>query len=321
MKPIGINIGNNQNKKKLKKEIDLINKYSIDPSKQSNNSISKLSTQINSKLLNLTTKINKSLFNKSSKNKNKEKNSSYAGPGSGSININIPNKENKQNPTVLKSNYISGALFQDILYNKNKKNIHENLNKNENENENLYRNENLKKYFDENLNQNQNENQKIFSKKKDFSNYFEKDKEKEWRESEIKEKENYLKISKKYYYNNNNNKNLSNIKQNYEKYNKLNFNINNFEKNLYNKKEIKRKKAYSNNKTINKYIKAFNNVYENDNHNDNDLFKDLNDSFNRKIFKNLRATTKRNQSYNNLDFKSFDKQNDNIYYIGIFLYK
>ena len=56
----------------------------------------------------------------------------------------------------------------------------------------------------------------------------------------------------------------------------------------------KKKKAFSNNKTITNYINDF----------DNDT---LNDSLNIKM-KNMRTTSKRSESYNNLNYKSFDKK-------------
>ena len=83
-----------------------MNKYSVEPTRKNENSTIKLSSQKSSNIINLTN-INKSLFNKSSKNKT-EKNSTFVGT------INIPNRENKQNPTVLKSSYIAGALYQDM---------------------------------------------------------------------------------------------------------------------------------------------------------------------------------------------------------------
>lgn len=100
MKPISIinrqfssnNITNNNNQKQ-KREKNSLNKYTIDPMNKTENN--KYSNVVNVPTMN----NNKSLFNKSSKNKI-EKNSTFIG--------NI----NKQNPTVLKSSYITGGLAQ-----------------------------------------------------------------------------------------------------------------------------------------------------------------------------------------------------------------
>jgi hypothetical protein len=117
------NLGNNI---KLNRDIDSLDKYSLekDPWKnESQNSIIKY-TNMNINLMNLTN-INKSIFNKSSKNQ-KEKNSTLIDVNrTGILNSIIPNKNNKQNPTVLKSSFIAGALFQNKL---NKQNIPTNQN-------------------------------------------------------------------------------------------------------------------------------------------------------------------------------------------------
>jgi len=258
MKPIGIANRQINSKQKIKQDLGIMNKYSMDPIKNNNNNNNsstnfKLTTQKNSNLINLTTNINKTLFNKSSKNKI-EKNTSLVG----TININMPNRENNQNPTVLKSSYISGALFQDILLNKN--------------------------------------NNKIFSGKKDNFNL-----EQNQNQKPEKEEKN-LQTNHKFYpianSNDNNSKsNLKNstkIKGSFDNHYKIN--LNNFEKKLpeEKEKENKKKKSYSNNKTITNYINDF----------DNDIL--LNDSLNNKIMKNLKTTNKRSESYNNLDYKNFD---------------
>lgn len=235
MKPINIAIRQNNSKKKIKKEFNIMNRYSMDPTKNNENSNMEITTQKNSKLMNLTN-INKSLFNKSAKNKT-EKNTTLTGS------INIQNRENKQNPTMLKSSFIAGGLFQDFFINKNK----------------------------------------IFSEKKEKIS-----------EKSEKEEKNFEKNNRFYPIpnekgnkpNSNNTKNLKS-KASFDTHNKLN--LNNFEKKLT-EKEDKKKKAFSNNKTIANYI--------------ND-YDDLNDSLDTKI-KIFKTTSKRSESLNIIDYKSLD---------------
>jgi hypothetical protein len=123
------------NNQKLKKEKDSLEKYSLDKGSnkiesQNINIIHRnMNMNMNMNLMNLTN-INKQLFNKSLKNKIEKNSTLFDINKTENLSQIIPNKNSKQNPTVLKSSFIAGAIYQNRL---NMKKIITNLN-----DENLY---------------------------------------------------------------------------------------------------------------------------------------------------------------------------------------